>query len=33
MRVDLQVANYVSVKFWGGDYAPVLELGWRCRSS
>nr|WP_133999015.1 Tat pathway signal sequence domain protein [Streptomyces sp. 846.5] len=29
MKVDPQVANYVSVKFWGGDYAPALEQGWR----
>ncbi|MFJ8495240.1 carbohydrate binding domain-containing protein [Streptomyces sp. NPDC094038] len=29
LKVDPKAANYVSVKFWGGDCAPSVEQGWR----
>ncbi|WP_369188785.1 carbohydrate binding domain-containing protein [Streptomyces sp. R08] len=29
LKVDPKAANYVSVKFWGGDCAPALEQNWR----
>ncbi|WP_326731730.1 Tat pathway signal sequence domain protein [Streptomyces phaeochromogenes] len=29
LKVDPQAANYVSVKFWGGDYAETADDAWR----
>ena len=29
LKVDPRAANYVSVKFWGGDCAPAVEQAWR----
>ncbi|MET7745564.1 carbohydrate binding domain-containing protein [Streptomyces sp. NPDC005385] len=29
LKVDPRTANYVSVKFWGGDCAPAIEQSWR----